>query len=164
MAAACAACISSTASAGPDKNYVWRGWKMTDTDYAIVHALPKDPLDNDFYLICYGKRGEMDLDIRALDAGGYKLEAEKDVPTVFVIGKTRLPVTAAGRGPAENGGISMTYRLTPDSPVVAAMTRGEAFRVELPKAGTQLFSPKSAVRFFKEMASHCKKPAGQAGD
>lgn len=154
-----ATCTASTAQAGPEKNYIWRGWEMTAIDYMIVHALPKEPSDNDFYLICYGKRGEIELDIRGIRSGGYKLESETQVPTTFVFGKTRLPEIAVMRGPAEmNGGISITYSLAPDSPVIAAIARGQSFYVELAKAKTQIFSPKPAMHFFQAMAKHCRKP------
>ncbi len=152
-------CTASTAQAGSEKNYIWRGWEMSATDYIIAHALPKEPSNNDFYLICYGKRGEIDLDIRGIARGGYKTESETQVPTTFVFGKIRMPVTAVTRGPADSlSGITTVYSLAPDSPVIAAIARGESFYVELAKAKTQIFSPKPAMGFFKAMAKHCKKP------
>lgn len=159
LASAFAAILLSltAAAAGDEKAYVWRGWMRTATDYMIVHSLPKDGTENDFYLVCHGGREHIDVSIRGIASGGYGEESETDVTTTFVFGKKRVPVTAANRGPAEMlGGISISYVLERNAPVLAAIARGEPFRIELPKVKTQLFSPKDAVRFFREMAAHCK--------
>ena len=135
---------------------------MTDTEYAIVHALRKDPTDNDFYLICRGGHNQVDLAIRALRSGGYRgpryaYDTETDFPTTFLFGEKRMPVNAASRGPEEMlGGVHVEYVFERNDPVLAAIARGEPFRVVLPKTTTQLFEPKAAGRFFDEMASHCK--------
>ncbi len=152
----------SAAVAGSEKRYTWFGWRMTDTEYAIVHALPKDPTDNDFYLICRGGHDHVDLSIRAIRSGGYGgpryvSDIETNIPTTFVFGKKRIAVNAAMRGPEEMlGGISIQYGFGRDDPVLAAIARGEPFRVVLPKTTTQLFAPKAARPFFEEMAFHCK--------
>ena len=62
--------LAAAATAGSEKDYVWIGWRMTDADYAIVHSLPKDPADSDFYLVCHGGRDQVDLAIRSLQSGG----------------------------------------------------------------------------------------------
>ena len=150
------------AMAGSEKRYIWFGWRMTDTEYAIVHALAKDPTDNDFYLICRGGHDRVDLAIRAISSGGYggpryASDIETDIPTTFVFGKKRIAVNAAMRGPEEMlGGISIQFGFERDDPVLAAIARGEPFRVVLPKTTTQLFAPKAARPFFEEMATHCK--------
>jgi hypothetical protein len=43
-----------------------------------------------------------------------------------------------------------------DDPILAAIARGEPFRVETPKTKTQLFSPVPAKQFFGDMTSSCK--------
>jgi len=135
---------------------------MTDTEYAIVHALRKDPTDNDFYLICRGGHNQVDLAIRALRSGGYggpryAHDTETDFPTTFVFGKKRMPVNAASRGPEEMlGGNHVEYHFERDDRVLATIARGEPFRVVLPKTTTQLFEPKAARPFFEEMATNCK--------
>lgn len=149
--------FASVATAGTEKQYVWYGWRMTATDYVIVHALPKDPTENDFYLVCHGGRGQVSLSIRGLNSGGYALEEDKNMPTTFVFGKKKIPLEAGARGPAEMlGGINIDYLIDRDDPVFVAIARGEPFRIVLPKATTQLFAPKPAVRVFREMAAHCK--------
>jgi hypothetical protein len=152
----------SIATAGSETHYTWLGWRMTDTEYAIVHSVPKDPTDNDFYLVCQGGRDQVHLAIRALSSGGYggpgyANDIETDFPTTFEFGKKRIAVNAALRGPAEMlGGIHVEYVFERDDPVLAAIARGEPFRVVLPKTTAQLFDPKAARRFFEAMASHCK--------
>lgn len=149
--------FASPATAGTEKQYVWYGWRMTATDYVIVHALPKDPTENDFYLVCHGGRDQVSLSIRGVNSGGYALEEDKNLPTTFVFGKKKIGVESGTRGPAEMlGGINIDYLMDRDDPVLAAIARGEPFRVVLPKATTQLFAPKPAVRVFREMAAHCK--------
>lgn len=149
--------FASPATAGTETQYVWYGWRMTATDYVIVHALPKDPTENDFYLICYGGRDQVKLSIRGLNSGGYALEEDKNLPTTFVFGKKKIPFEAWTRGPAEMlGGINIDYMIDRDDPVFVAIAHGEPFRIVLPKATTQLFVPKPAVRVFREMAAHCK--------
>jgi hypothetical protein len=51
------------------------------------------------------------------------------------------------------GGVRVQYSLARDDPILAAIARGEPFRVEMPKTKTQLFAPKPATRFFAEMMS-----------
>jgi len=157
--AACAALVmlATGAMAGSEKQYIWYGWRMTNADYAIVHALPKDPTESDFYLVCHGGRDQVDLGIRAIKSGGYALEDESDVPTTFNFGKTKIPLKAWRRTAAEMlGGINVDYLIDRDSPVLTAIARGEPFRIALPKTTTQIFMPKAARRFFIEMAAHCK--------
>jgi hypothetical protein len=149
--------FAAAAKAGAEKNYVWIGWRMTDADYAIAHSLPKDPTDNDFYLVCHGGRDQVDLALRSLSSGGYRIETETDLPTTFVFGKKRIAAKAALRGPSEMlEGIVVEYTFERDDAVLAAIARGEAFRVVLPKVTTQLFGPRMARAFFAEMASRCK--------
>ncbi len=129
-------------------------------DYAIVHAVPKDPTDNDFYLVCHGGRDQIDLTIRAVDKGGYGLETETGQTTAFVFGRKRIPATATLRGPNEMlGGITIQYSIGRGDPVLAAIARGEPFSVALAKTTSQLFSPEPARRFFEQMAAHCKAAA-----
>jgi len=156
-AAALVLLFAATATAGTEKQYVWYGWRMTATDYVVVHALPKDPTENDFYLVCRGGRDQVNLSIRGLNSGGYALEEDNNLPTTFVFGKKKIPFEAWTRGPAEMlGGINIDYMIDRDDPVLAAIARGEPFRIVLPKATTQLFAPKPAKRVFREMAAHCK--------
>jgi len=161
VAALLALCVTVATSAS-ETRYTWLGWRMTDTEYAIVHSLPKDPTDNDFYLVCQGGRDRVDIAIRALRSGGYggpryAHDTETDFPTSFVFGRKHIPVKAALRGPEEMlGGVHVEYVFERNDPVLAVIARGEPFRVVLPKTTTQLFEPKAAGRFFDEMASHCK--------
>ena len=143
-------------------NYIWFGWRMTPTDYAIVHGKDKDPTNNDFYLVCKGKTGEIELSVRARNSGGYKsdMAGMDGVPTIFVFTKERFPAKAF-LGPSEMlGGVSIRFTFDRGKfgrePVLAAIARGEPFRVQLPKAKTQLFSPLPAKQFFIEMTSSCK--------
>jgi hypothetical protein len=150
--------FGAAATAASEKDYVWTGWRMTDADYAIAHSLPKDPTDNDFYLVCHGGRDQVDLAIRSLTSGGYRLESETGLPTTFVFGKKRIAAKAVLRGPSEMlGGIVVEYTFERDDPVLAAIAHGKAFRVVLPKVTTQLFAPRMARAFFAEMASRCKR-------
>ena len=70
VAALLALCVTVATSAS-ETRYTWLGWRMTDTEYAIVHSVPKDPTDNDFYLVCQGGHDQVHLAIRALSSGGY---------------------------------------------------------------------------------------------
>lgn len=154
------ALAARAAAAGAPARYDWYGWRMTDVDYAIVHALPKHPTDNDFYLVCHGGRDQIDLTIRAVNKGGYGPETETGQTTAFVFGRTRIPVTATLRGPNEMlGGITIQYSIGRRDPVLAAIARGEPFHVALAKATSQLFSPQPARRFFAQMIAHCKAAA-----
>ena len=156
-AATLLALLAGDAMAGSEKNYIWRGWRMSEADYAIVHARPVDPTDNDFYLVCRGGRGRVEIAIRSWQRDGYGLETEADIPTVFLFGSKRIPAKAAFRGPSEMlGGIAIHYAFERDDPVLAAVVRGEPFRVLLPRVTTQRFAPAEARRFFAEMAAHCK--------
>jgi hypothetical protein len=150
--------FATAAAAGSEKDYAWVGWRMTDSDYAIAHSLPKDPTDNDFYLVCRGGQNQVDVSIRSWENGKYDLETETNLPTTFVFGKKRIAAKAALRGPSEMlGGTVVQYVFDRDEPVLESIARGEAFRVVLPKVTTQLFGPRMARRFFAEMAVRCKR-------
>lgn len=99
-----------------------------------------------------------------MNTDGYKSDMAgiDDVPTTFVFAKERHPAKAL-LGPSEMlGGVSVRYILDRDrftrgeDPILAALARGEPFRVELLKTKTQLFSPKPARSLFVAMASFCK--------
>jgi hypothetical protein len=162
VAVAVAAC--GVVVAAPATVYTWFGWRVTPTDYAVVHGKNNDPTENDFYLVCKGESGLIELNIRATNSGGYKSDMAglDDVPTTFVFTKEHYPEKAS-LGPSEMlGGISIRYTFNRDSftrgddPILAAIARGEPFRVETPKTKTQLFSPMPARQFFGEMTSSCK--------
>ncbi len=137
---------------------------MTPTDYAVVHGKNNDPTNNDFYLVCKGASGLIELNVRSVDAGGYRsvMAGIDDVPTTFEFDKAKFPAKAFV-GPSEMlGGISIRYNFDRAEfgrggvPILAAMARGEPFRVQLPKAKTQLFSPEPAKQFFIALRSSCK--------
>jgi len=145
-------------------DYTWYGWRMTPTDYAIVHGKNNDPTDNDFYLVCKGESGVIELYVRSINSGGYKsnMAGIDGVPTAFVFTKERFPAKAF-LGPSEMlGGVSIRYTFDRAKfsrggvPILVAIARGEPFRVQLPKVKTQLFSPEPAKQFFIELTSSCK--------
>jgi hypothetical protein len=126
----------NTAAAASAGKYAWYGWRMTPTDYAIVHAKPHDPTESDFYLVCKGAAGGIGLNVRALNGRGYKSESVTDVPTNFVFPQRHYPATAGLLGPGEMlGGVAVLYSFARDDPI------GEPFRVVLPKPGRDCSHP-----------------------
>jgi hypothetical protein len=157
MAAMLAIGSCAGALAAPAEKYLWYGWRMSDNEYAIVHAKFHDPTDNDFYLTCKQGSGSVELDLRAIDAGGYKDDALAEVATTFVFGAKRMPATADLVGPAEMlGGVAVQYAFNLDDPILATVARGEPFTVELPKTKTQIFAPQAVEKSFAEMNAFCK--------
>jgi hypothetical protein len=156
--------MSVCGDASGAEKYAWYGWRMTPTDYAIVHGIAKDPTENDFYLVCGGESGTIELSVRAVNSGGYKSDAAgaPEVTTTFVFAKERHRKSALV-GPSEMlGGVSIRYVfdrdrfVRGDDPILAAIARGNPFRIELPKTKTQRFSPKAVQPLFVAMKAFCK--------